>query len=80
MAVLADGKIAKCAYYHDAAVGMVKEGLKAAWRKLQPVQLSGLKCNCEYLEVCRGGCRYRAELLEGKGGKDLYRCSLYGII
>jgi radical SAM protein with 4Fe4S-binding SPASM domain len=80
MAVMADGKVAKCAYYHDAAVGMVEEGLKAVWRRLQPVQLSGLKCNCEYLEVCRGGCRYRAELLEGKGGKDLYRCSLYGII
>jgi radical SAM protein with 4Fe4S-binding SPASM domain len=80
MAVMADGKAAKCAYYHDAAVGTAGEGLRIAWRGIRPIRLSELACNCEYLEICRGGCRYRAELLEGKGGKDPYRCMLYGII
>jgi radical SAM protein with 4Fe4S-binding SPASM domain len=80
MAVMADGKIAKCTFFRDRAVGTADNGLLSAWHNVQPVLLKDLSCNCEYLEVCRGGCRYRAELLEGKGGKDPYRCMLYGII
>lgn len=80
MAALADGAIAKCTFYENHPVGAIDEGLRTTWRRVQPVRLKDLKCNCEYLEVCRGGCRYRAELLEGKGGKDLYRCRLYGIL
>jgi radical SAM protein with 4Fe4S-binding SPASM domain len=80
MAVMADKSIAKCSFYRDQSVGTVDHGLKTAWGKIKPVRLKDLKCDCEYLEVCRGGCRYRAELIEGKNGKDLYRCILYGII
>ncbi len=80
VAVLADGKIAKCTFYHDAAVGSAGDGLRAAWQKIRPIRLRELACSCGYVEICRGGCRYRAEQLEGKGGKDLYRCMLYGII
>lgn len=80
MAVMADGKIAKCGFYHDSAVGSVVEGLRVAWAKIRPFRLSEFDCDCEFLEICRGGCRYRAELLEGKGGKDRYRCMLYGTL
>jgi len=80
MAVMADGKIAKCAFYHEAPIGMVDSGLRAAWSRIRPIRLNELSCTCEYLEICRGGCRYRAELLEGKGGKDPFRCKLYGIM
>ena len=80
MAVMADGKIAKCTFYGDRAVGAVEQGLMDAWRKTSPVRLTDLACDCEYLEVCRGGCRFRAELSGGKGGKDHYRCILYGIL
>jgi radical SAM protein with 4Fe4S-binding SPASM domain len=80
MAVLADGKAAKCTFYGDRAVGAADEGLRACWQRVRPVKLGALACDCEYLDACRGGCRYRAELLEGTGGKDLYRCSLYGIM
>jgi len=80
MAVMADGNIAKCSFYGDQPVGCVDHGLRTAWGSVQPVRLKDLECDCEYLEVCRGGCRYRAELIDGKGGKDLYRCSLYDII
>ena len=80
MAVMAGGKIAKCTFYEDRAVGTVEQGLMNAWRKIEPVRLKDLNCTCEYVEVCRGGCRYRAELSGGKGGKDLYRCILYGIL
>ncbi len=80
LSVLADGNIAKCTFYRDRPVGTTRDGLREAWKKVQPVRLKDLSCNCEYTEVCRGGCRYRAELLNGKGGKDSYRCTLYGII
>jgi radical SAM protein with 4Fe4S-binding SPASM domain len=80
LAAMADGAYAKCTFYGDQPVGTVDEGLRTAWGRIQPVMLKDLKCDCEYLEVCRGGCRYRAELIDGKGGRDLYRCMLYGII
>ena len=80
MSVLADGNMAKCTFYRDQVVGTSAGGLAEAWKKIQPVRLKNLSCNCEYIDVCRGGCRYRAELLRGKGGKDPYRCTLYGTI
>jgi radical SAM protein with 4Fe4S-binding SPASM domain len=80
MAVLPDGTAAKCTFYGDRAVGTIDEGLRTCWQRIRPVKLESLDCKCEYLEACRGGCRYRAELLENHQGRDLYRCSLYGVI
>ncbi len=80
MAVLADGTAAKCSFYGDSGVGNVEEGLAACWSRIVPIRLADLTCNCEYVEACRGGCRYRAELIDGPCGKDLYRCRLYGIL
>ena len=80
MAVLADGRVAKCTFYGENALGTLADGLRTTWQRVHPVRLKDLSCNCEYLDVCRGGCRYRAELMEGKKGRDLYRCMLYGII
>ncbi len=80
MAVMADGNIAKCSFYRGQAVGTVSGGLKSAWERIPPVRLQDLECDCDYVEVCRGGCRYRAELMNGVRAKDLYRCRLYGII
>ncbi len=80
MAVLPDGRAAKCTFYGNRPVGTIDEGLRNCWERIRPVRLDGLECNCQYLEACRGGCRYRAELLEGAGGRDRYRCALYGII
>ena len=67
LTVTAAGKTAKCSFYADRSAGTIGQGLAAAWRKVKPVHLSELSCSCEYLEVCRGGCRYRAELAEGPG-------------
>lgn len=80
MAVMANGMAAKCSFYGERGVGSVKEGLAACWSRIAPIRLADLTCNCEYVEACRGGCRYRAELIDGPRGKDLYRCSLYGIL
>jgi len=80
MSVLADGRIAKCTFYAETSVGTIHDGLRACWEKIAPVKLDDLACDCAYLEACRGGCRYRAQLLGSSRGKDLYRCFLYDII
>ncbi|GAB4483524.1 MAG: radical SAM protein [Thermodesulfovibrionales bacterium] len=80
MSISADGRAAKCTFYADRAAGSVDEGLRTCWERIRPVRLDELSCDCDFLEECRGGCRYRAELLGDPKGKDLYRCSLYGIM
>lgn len=80
MSVLADGKIAKCTFYADRCVGTIGDGLRECWHRITPVRLADLACDCDHLDACRGGCRYRAELLGSATGKDLYRCFLYDII
>ena len=80
MAVMADGTAAKCSFYGERGVGSVEEGLAACWNRIVPIRLAELSCDCEYREACRGGCRYRAGLIDGPRGKDRYRCKLYGIL
>lgn len=80
MSVMADGRAAKCTFYTDRPAGTVSEGLRECWKRIDPVRLDDLACDCEHINVCRGGCRYRAELLGNALGKDLYRCILYDIM
>ncbi len=75
--VLAGGQVTKCAFYETASVGDIEEGLDACWKRIMPVQLEALECDCDVKEICRGGCRYRAELLGNPLGRDLYRCAAY---
>ncbi len=77
---MADGTVTKCTFYSDRPVGTIKEGLRECWKRTRPVSLKDLRCDCEYLETCRGGCRYRAELIGDPLGKDLYKCFLHDII
>jgi radical SAM protein with 4Fe4S-binding SPASM domain len=79
MSILADGKVTKCTFYSDNAVGRVEEGLKTCWERIKPIRLDELQCDCEYIDSCRGGCRYRAGLFGNPLGKDPYRCALYGV-
>jgi radical SAM protein with 4Fe4S-binding SPASM domain len=76
--VTADGKVAKCAFYRAAPAGMVDEGLSVCWSRITPLPLESLDCDCGVRDECRGGCRYRAELLGNPLGRDLYRCAAYG--
>lgn len=78
--VMADGKVARCAFYKDSPVGLVDEGLGVCWKRIVPVRLSELQCDCEFLEICRGGCRYRAELSGDYLGKDTYRCFAMNVL
>jgi radical SAM protein with 4Fe4S-binding SPASM domain len=79
--VAADGRIARCTFYADKeATGTIEDSLKECWQRISPVRLDELDCDCPDIESCRGGCRYRAELLGDRRGRDLYRCALYDII
>ncbi len=80
MAVTADGRVSKCTFYSDTSVGRIEDGLRECRQRIKPVKLNELKCDCKYIESCRGGCRYRAHLLGDPLGKDIYKCSFYGII
>ena len=77
-AVMADGKVAKCTFFGETAVGTIRDGLSVCWDRIQPVVLAELECDCNHIEACRGGCRYRALLLGDPMGKDLYKCAYYG--
>ena len=80
MSVMADGRVSKCTFYADRPAGRVEEGLRECWERIPPVSLAELRCDCEHTETCRGGCRYRAEVLGDPLGKDLYRCAFYDIM
>jgi radical SAM protein with 4Fe4S-binding SPASM domain len=80
MSVSAKGEASKCTFYSDSPAGNVADGLATCWQTIAPVRLADLRCDCRHLENCRGGCRYRAEVLEGPLGRDLYRCAMYDII
>jgi radical SAM protein with 4Fe4S-binding SPASM domain len=80
MAVMADSRVAKCTFYADSFVGSIEDGLRECWERIKPIKLDKLACDCQYIESCRGGCRYRALLLGDPLGKDLYKCYLYDII
>ncbi len=77
VSVLPDGGVARCAFYSDRAAGHISEGLERCWRRIRPLRLSEIGCDCEAVEECRGGCRYRAELLGDPMGKDLFRCAAF---
>ena len=76
--VMAEGGVAKCTFYRSSSVGNVDEGLEECWRRIVPVKLDELGCDCMVRSECRGGCRYRAGLLGNPLGRDRFRCVAYG--
>lgn len=80
MAVMADGKVARCGFYADEAVGSIEAGLKPCWQKIAKTPLSDLECNCQFVEECRGGCRFRAHGYNKPYGADLCQCYRYGVL
>lgn len=80
MAVMADGKVARCGFYADDPVGTIEEGLAACWRKIAKVTLGELECDCGFINECRGGCRFRAQGYNKPYGADLCQCFRYGVL
>jgi MoaA/NifB/PqqE/SkfB family radical SAM enzyme len=80
ISVSSAGTVSRCTFYSSRPAGRIGEGLRECWKRIRPVMLADLKCDCGKTEECRGGCRFRAETLGDPLGKDLYRCYLYDIM
>jgi radical SAM protein with 4Fe4S-binding SPASM domain len=78
-AVMADGTICKCGFYAHSPSGVLADGLANGWRNSFRMKLSQLRCDCEMIEQCRGGCRYRAETAGDRFGKDPIMCAANGV-
>ncbi len=78
-AVSPAGKVAKCGFYFDNAVGNIREGLGVCWSRISPVSLSQIKCDCVHKEQCKAGCRYRASVYGSELGPDPVRCHFHGV-
>ena len=68
-AVMANGDVVRCAFFADGAGGNVGEGLIQSWNNLCNSHLwttDKLDCgDCDIINDCRGGCRFRALQLCG---------------
>lgn len=85
MAVDVLGVVSKCGFFTERGPGNVLEiGLKESWKGVQEScvwDIQDLKCtelNCDALDECRGGCRYRAQKhTNDLYGIDPYKCIAY---
>lgn len=78
-AVMADGTICKCGYYADSPSGSIDTGLARGWQNVPRFTIDRLLCDCNIVEDCRGGCRYRAEVSGDRFGKDPVLCAANGL-
>ena len=77
MTVMNNGNVTKCSFFADDYVGSLDDGLSNCFGKLRKIKLTELECDCDYIEECRGGCRYRAMLGGGIKKKDIAKCGFY---
>jgi radical SAM protein with 4Fe4S-binding SPASM domain len=78
-AVMADATVCKCGFYAGSPSGTLADGLAKAWGNIPRMKITDLRCDCELVEQCRGGCRYRAELAGDPLGKDYVMCAANGL-
>ncbi|WP_457591263.1 radical SAM protein [Geoglobus sp.] len=78
-----DGRVVKCGFFEESVGHVVEDGLGLCWERMKERfiwKLDMLKCNCEFLEECKGGCRYRALVYSGHlFACDPVMCSAFGI-
>jgi len=78
-AVLPSGKVAKCGFFASRPAGDIDEGLRTCWERVEHMALEELECDCEMIEDCRGGCRFRALLHKDLRAPDPVQCRLRGV-
>ncbi len=78
-AVTPQGKVIRCGFYPDAPLGDVKEGLRNCWERMQHIKVTELNCDCKYINECKGGCRYRAEIYKDVYAPDPVQCYARGV-
>ncbi len=77
MTVMNTGAVSKCSFFADEPVGDISGGLAANFAKVRKLKLEELECDCDLIEECRGGCRYRAILDGGITKKDKAKCHYF---
>lgn len=77
--ILPDGRVAKCGFFSAEPVGYIDEGLQTCWKRIKHIKLKDLDCNCDYVQECRGGCRYRALLANNLYSCDPVQCYFRGV-
>jgi radical SAM protein with 4Fe4S-binding SPASM domain len=86
MAIDVTGVVTKCGFFQEKSVGNVHDlGVEKCWKLIQKNlnwSIDDLECkelNCEFLNECSGGCRYRAYQNTGNIlGVDTYKCYQFG--
>jgi len=80
--VTPSGDVTKCGFFTES-VGNIAEGLDVCWERMKKKfiwKLSELKCRCQFITTCRGGCRYRAiTFLRDLHGCDPVMCHIFGV-
>lgn len=77
MAVMPGGEAVKCGFYNDRPLGDAVKSLAECWQNMTHIRLDELECRgCEFIEECRGGCRFRAP---HPLAPDPAMCRLYGV-
>ncbi len=77
LTVSPDGNVAKCGFYLDKPYGNIfREPLSVIWKRALHIPVSEIKeCrNCEFINACLGGCRFRAD---SPDGRDRVMCYFY---
>jgi radical SAM protein with 4Fe4S-binding SPASM domain len=79
-AILSNGGVCKCGLFSHEPAGRIEEGLRACWSHMPRIALKDLLCKCSVIEVCRGGCRYRAKMEGDLFQPDLFQCYARGVL
>jgi radical SAM protein with 4Fe4S-binding SPASM domain len=77
--IFPNGRVAKCGFFAEEPVGYIDEGLRTCWQRIKHIKLKDLECQCDYIQECRGGCRYRALLAKNIYSYDPVQCYFRGV-
>ncbi len=76
-----EGGVSKCGFFEETIGNIKEENLMDLWdrvvKKYTPT-VDALECmGCAEIEICRGGCRYRANVSGDFYGKDPFMCTIH---
>ncbi len=76
-AVTPSGDVCRCGLFPEVRLGSVRTGLAEAWSRVNHIPIAETACSgCRHEDACGGGCRFRAESINGK---DKVMCAFHKI-
>jgi radical SAM protein with 4Fe4S-binding SPASM domain len=72
--------VCKCGLFSQEPVGSIDEGLRTCWERIPRVAIKDLTCDCPELNICKGGCRFRALQFGSLNHPDLFQCYARGVL